>query len=196
MIHRRACIATLCVAVLAAPFAVGAQPAGRVARIGFLGPSPSSGGLILAFERGLRELGYVEGKNIVIERRYTDSAGEIDEKRLALLAAELVRLKPDVLVVSITEAALAARNATTTMPVVMANVGDPVASGLVASLACPGGNITGLSRPGRELIPKNLELLKGNGAPGGARGGSCEPDGSRTPGDADERQAGSRITGP
>jgi len=113
-----------------------------------------------AFEQGLRELGYVEGTNIIIERRYTDSAGNIDEKRLAVLAAELVRLNPDVLVVSITEAALAAKTATTTIPIVITNAGDPVRSGIVASLARPGGNVTGLSRISPEVIGKNLELLK------------------------------------
>jgi putative ABC transport system substrate-binding protein len=156
---RRALAMALVVGLVAAPV-VEAQQAGRVWRIGFLGPSPASGGLIQSFEHGLREVGYIEGKNIVIERRYTDAAGNIDEKRLALLATELVRLKPDVLVVSITEAALAAKKATTTIPIVMANVGDPVGTRLVASLARPGGNITGLSRLAPELIGKNLELLK------------------------------------
>jgi putative tryptophan/tyrosine transport system substrate-binding protein len=97
---------------------------------------------------------------VAIEYRYTASAGDIDE-RLPLLAAELVRLKPDVLVVSITVAALAAKSATTTtIPIVMVNVDDPVGSGLVASLARPGGNVTGLSRLTPELVGKNLALLK------------------------------------
>jgi putative ABC transport system substrate-binding protein len=154
-----ALVVALAVGLFAAPPTVEAQGAEKVQRIGFLGPSPSSGGLVQAFEQGLRELGYIEGKNVVIEHRYTDVAGNIDQ-RLPLLAAELVRLKPDVLVVSITEAALAAKNATTTIPIVMVNVGDPVGSGLIASLARPGGNVTGLSRLTPELIGKNLELLK------------------------------------
>ncbi len=144
--------------ILAAPCAAEAQP-GKIWRIGFLGPPPSAGGLLQAFQEGLRELGYIEGKNIAIEYRYTALAGDID-KGLPLLAAELVRLKPDVLVVSITVAALAAKNATTTIPVVMVNVDDPVGSGLIASLARPGGNVTGLSRLTPELTGKHLELLK------------------------------------
>ena len=160
--NRRAAalIVTLVLGLLTAFAGARAQPPDKVRRIGFLGPSPASGGLLQAFEQGLRELGYIEGKNVVIERRYTDAAGTIDEQRLVGLAAELVQLKPEVLVVSITEAALAAKKATTTIPVVMVNVGDPVGNGLVASIARPGGNITGLSRLAPELIGKALEILK------------------------------------
>jgi ABC-type uncharacterized transport system substrate-binding protein len=157
-IIRAAYAAALALGLLAAPLTADAQPE-KIGRIGYLGPSPSSGGLLQAFQEGLHELGYMEGKNVAIEYRYTASAGDIDE-RLPLLAAELVRLKPDVLVVSITVAALAAKSATTTIPIVMVNVDDPVGSGLVASLARPGGNVTGLSRLTPELIGKNLELLK------------------------------------
>jgi putative ABC transport system substrate-binding protein len=157
-IIRAAFIAALALGLLIAPLTADAQPE-KIGRIGYLGPSPSSGGLLQAFREGLLELGYIEGKNIAIEYRYTALAGDIDE-RLPLLAAELVRLKPDVLVVSITVAALATRNATTTIPIVMVNVDDPVGSGLIASLARPGGNVTGLSRLTPELIGKNLELLK------------------------------------
>ncbi len=157
-IIRAAFVAALALGLLIAPLTADAQPE-KIGRIGYLGPSPSSGGLLQAFREGLLELGYIEGKNIAIEYRYTTLAGDIDE-RLPLLAAELVRLKPDVLVVSITVAALATRNATTTIPIVMVNVDDPVGSGLIASLARPGGNVTGLSRLTPELIGKNLELLK------------------------------------
>ena len=157
-IIRAAFIAALALGLLIAPLTADAQPE-KIGRIGYLGPTPSTGGLLQAFREGLLELGYIEGKNIAIEYRYTALAGDIDE-RLPLLAAELVRLKPDVLVVSITVAALATRNATTTIPIVMVNVDDPVGSGLIASLARPGGNVTGLSRLTPELIGKNLELLK------------------------------------
>jgi putative ABC transport system substrate-binding protein len=105
---------------------------------------------------GLRDLGYVEGKNIVIE--YRSAEGNYD--RLPELAAELVRLKPDVLVTSATPGTLAAKQATTTIPIVMVDVGDPVGSGIVASFAHPGGNITGLTDLGLELYGKRLELLK------------------------------------
>jgi putative ABC transport system substrate-binding protein len=137
-----------------------AQPTASVRTIGFLGPPPSAGGLVQAFQQGLRELGYVEGQNIRIEYRYTDAPLQGDIDRMAQLAAELVRLKPDVLVVSITEAALAARSMTRTIPIVMANAADPVGAGLVSSLAHPGGNITGLTRLAPELVGKNLQILK------------------------------------
>jgi putative ABC transport system substrate-binding protein len=146
----------------------GAQPARNVRTIGFLGPPPSAGGLVQAFQQGLRDLGYVEGQNIRVEYRYTDVPLQGDLRRMRQLAAELVALKPDVLVVSITEAALAARDATATIPIVMVNVADPVAARLVASLAQPGGNITGLTRQSPDLIGKNLELLK-EAVPGTSR---------------------------
>ena len=105
---------------------------------------------------GLRDLGYVEGKNVVIE--YRSAEGNYD--RLAELAAELLRLKPDVLVTSATPATLAAKQATTTIPIVMVDVGDPIGSGIVTSFARPGGNITGLTDLSVELYGKRLELLK------------------------------------
>src|SRR5262245_15084257 len=105
---------------------------------------------------GLRDLGYVEGKNVVIE--YRSAEGNYD--RLPELADELVRLKPDVLVTSATPASLAAKQATTTIPIVIVDVSDPVGSGIVASFARPGGNITGLTDLGSELYGKRLELLK------------------------------------
>src|SRR4029453_521942 len=150
----------LTVCLVLAPLAAEAQQsAGNARRIGYLGPPPSTGGLLEAFQQGLRELGYIEGRNIIIEYRYTGSGRDMDT-RLPLLAAELVQLKPEVLVVSIDQAALAAKNATTTIPIVMVNVGDPVGHGLIASLARPGGNITGRSRMAPESTAKSLEILK------------------------------------
>ena len=136
---------------------VGAQPA-KIPRIGFLiAASPSSVSARLeAFRQGLRELGYVEGKKIVIEWRYAE--GKLD--RLPALAAELVRLKIDIIVTGAPATTRAAKEATVTMPIVMAQDTDPVANGFVASLARPGGNITGLSTFAPELSGKQLELLK------------------------------------
>jgi putative tryptophan/tyrosine transport system substrate-binding protein len=107
------------------------------------------------FRRGLRDLGYIEGKNILIEYRYVEGVAEFPN-----LIAELVRLKVDVIVVPNTAGAQAAKNATTTIPVIFTSVGDPVGTGVVASLARPGGNITGLSNLSPELSGKQLELLK------------------------------------
>ena len=135
-----------------APLATDAEQTARVPKVGFLGGAP----FIQAFDRGLRELGYTDGQNIVIEQM--SWAGQDEE--LPTLAAELVRRKVDLLVAGTTPRALAARNATTTIPIVMVNVADPVASGLVVSLARPGGNVTGLSRVSLDLIGKNLELLR------------------------------------
>jgi putative ABC transport system substrate-binding protein len=150
----------LVLSLVLAPLAAEAQTERNVRTIGFLGPPPSAGGLVQAFQQGLRDLGYVEGQNIRVEYRYTDVPLQGDIDRMAQLAAELVRLKPDVLVVSITEAALAARSLTRTIPIVMANAADPVGAGLVSSLAHPGGNITGLTRLAPELVGKNLQILK------------------------------------
>ena len=160
MTTRRAFIGTLAGGLLAAPLAAQAQPTRHVPTVGFFGPPPSAGGLVQAFQRGLRDLGYVEGQNIRIEYRYTDVALQGHPDLFPRLAAELVRLKPDVLVVSVTEAALAAKKATSTIPIVMVSVPDPVAAGLVASLARPGGNVTGLSRETHDLIGKTFQLLK------------------------------------
>jgi len=130
----------------------------KVPRIGFLSPGSLSSvtGRYEAFRQGLRELGYVEGKNIIIEPRYAE--GKVD--RLPPLAAELVRLKVDIIVTVTTPGVLAAKKATETIPIVFAGVGDPVRGGLVTSLARPGGNITGLSILSPELDGKRLELLK------------------------------------
>ena len=140
-----------------APFAEAQQPA-KIPRIGYLtGASISSvAANIEAFRQWLRDLGYVEEKNIVIEWRGAD--GNRDRQRA--LAAELVRLKPDVIVASSGGDTRAAKEATTTIPIVMAQADDPVASGFVASLAQPGGNITGLSQFSPELSGKRVELLK------------------------------------
>jgi putative ABC transport system substrate-binding protein len=133
-----------------------AQQPGNVPRIGFLTQAPPAAPLIEAFRQGLREHGYVEGKTIVIE--YRDAEGKPD--RLPSLAADLVRLKVNGIVVGGSEATLAAKNATTVIPIIMAGGSDPVGTGLVASLARPGGNITGASGFGPESSGKRLELLK------------------------------------
>ena len=134
-----------------------AQQTGKVFRIGFLDNSTAAGSAVLleAFRQELNKLGWIEGKNITIEYRFAE--GKFD--RLPDLAADLVRLKVDLIVVSGGQPALAARSATTTMPIVMANAGDPVAFGLVASLGRPGGNVTGLSSLVPELNSKRLEIL-------------------------------------
>ena len=135
-----------------------AQQPTKIPRIGHLATTslPLVPARIEAFRQGLRELGYVEGKNIVIEWRYAE--GKPD--RLPALAAELVRLKVDVIVTGGPAATRAAKEATSTIPIVMAQDSDPVGSGFVASLARPGGNITGLATLAPELSGKQLELLK------------------------------------
>jgi putative ABC transport system substrate-binding protein len=135
-----------------------AQEPTKTARVGFLAQVSSSviSARIDAFRQGLRDLGYVEGKNIFIERRFSD--GKAD--RLPGLAAELVRLKVDVIVSGGSTATRAAKEATSTIPIVMSQDNDPVGNGFVASLARPGGNITGLATLGSELSGKRLELLK------------------------------------
>ena len=135
-----------------------AQQPKKVARIGFLAPATRTGyqHYTDALLQGLRELGYVEGQNIVIEYRWADGNFE----RLPELAADLVRLKVDVIVAPGVQAVRAAKKSTTTIPVIFPTVGDAVASGLVASLARPGGNITGLTILSPELSGKRLELLK------------------------------------
>ena len=160
MVRGVALVAVLAVSLLAAPLAADAQQAGKVPRIGFLSlTSPSDRPPLLdAFRQRLRELGWVEGQNIVIDYRYAE--GRVD--RLPDLAAELVRLKVDLIVASVgTQGATAAKNATETIPIVMIAVRDPVGIGLIASLARPGGNVTGVSgSAGLEWVAKQLELLK------------------------------------
>jgi ABC-type uncharacterized transport system substrate-binding protein len=135
-----------------------AQQIGKVARIGFLDNSTASGIAVLseAFRQELSKLGWIEGKNLIIEYRFSEQKRE----RLPELAADLLRLNVDLIVTTGEPPALAAKKATTTIPIVMANAGDPVGSGLVASLARPGGNVTGLSNLGTELNSKRLEVLK------------------------------------
>jgi ABC-type uncharacterized transport system substrate-binding protein len=137
---------------------VEAQQPKKVPRIGVLAPFSAASGAnrLDAFRQGLRDLGYVEGKNITIEYRYTE--GELDQ--LPNLAVELVRLNVDVIVTGAISSVRAAKKATATIPIVFANVGDAVDSGLVASLARPGGNATGLTFFAPELDGKRLELLK------------------------------------
>ena len=145
---------TLALGILVAPLATDAQQVGTVPGIGVLGTYNSP--FWEAFRQGLRELGYVEGRTVGIEYRWAEGRSE----RFPGLAAELVRLKVDVIVTWGTQAAFAAKNATRTIPIVMASSGDPVGTGLVSSLARPGGNITGSSSLSLELEGKRLELLK------------------------------------
>jgi putative ABC transport system substrate-binding protein len=141
----------------AVPLATRAQQPAKPARIAWLGfSSPEAvGHLIDAFKQGLRELGHIEGKNVLFEFRWALGKAE----RLPDLAKELVALKPDVIVVTTTASALAMQHATTTIPIVMTSLDDPVASGLVKSLARPGGNITGFANLNVETQPKLIELL-------------------------------------
>jgi putative ABC transport system substrate-binding protein len=140
------------------PLPVGAQKAAKVPRIGYLGYSspPLERHLVEAFQQGLRNIGYVDGQNVALE--YRSAEGEL--QRLPALAAELVGLKVDVIVTLATPGALAAKQATNTIPIVVAAMADPVRDGLVASLSRPGGNVTGATFLGPELIPKRLGLLK------------------------------------
>ena len=155
---RRTFLGALASGLLAAPLAAQAQQPGKVYRIGMLErTSPATNAANFeAFRRGLRELGYVEGKNLVIEYRSADGRDE----RFAGLATELVRLNVDLILTRGTPAALAAKNATGTIPVVITGLADPVGQGIVASLARPGGNITGVSAIVTELYAKRVELLR------------------------------------
>src|SRR5690242_4516797 len=140
------------------PFAASAQQSGKIFRIAYLGTSsPSLERHVLdAFRQKLRELGHVEGENITIEYRWAEG----QDDRLPELAAELVRLKPDVIVTRGTPGTLAAKQATSTIPIVFASLGDPVNAGLVASYARPEGNATGFTFTGPELEGKRLQILK------------------------------------
>jgi len=157
-VNRRAFLRIVPCALLASPLAVKAQQAGKAYRIGFLGNSTAAleANLVGPFREGLRELGYVEGRNVQIEYRWAEGKYE----RFPELVAELVALKVDVLVTAGTPAALAVKRATTTIPLVMVAVGDPVGTGLVASLARPGGSMTGLTSIAPDLEGKRLELLR------------------------------------
>ncbi len=153
---RRAFLGTL--GLLAAPLVAGAQQAGRVFRVGFLASYAASADTPLfdSFRQGMRQLGYEEGRNVAYETRWAEGRLE----RLPGLAAELVALKPDTMLVATTPAAMAAKKATRTIPIVMTSVGDPVGTGLVESLARPGGNITGNTNMIGEMAGKRLEILK------------------------------------
>jgi len=155
---------------------VDAQQTGKIFRIGFLDPSTASGIAVLseAFRQEMRKLGWIEGKNIAFEYRFAENKGP---ERLPELAADLVRLKVDLIVVSGGgPQALAAKKATTTIPIVMTTSSDPVGEGLVASLARPGGNVTGLSGLAAELNTKRLEVLK-DAVPKLSRVGLLRPPG-------------------
>jgi len=153
---RKTIIVLWLVALTLAPFCLAeAQQPKKVPRIGFLGGASAENNLRI-LRQGLRELGYVEGKNFTVE--YLSSEAKFDQ--MPVLAAELVRLKVDVIVTQGTPAAVAAKNATKTIPIIMSGGTDPVATGLVQSLARPGGNITGVTIMNEELAGKRLELLK------------------------------------
>ena len=159
MNNRRNLVIALGAAALGVSLSSLAQaPAAKLVRIGLLGPGTASGDVnwAAALVANLRDLGYVEGTNLSVESRWADGKND----RLAELAAELVRLDVDVIVTFQTPAALAAKQATKTIPIVMVTAADPVATGLIASLARPGGNVTGMSGATSELTAKNLELIR------------------------------------
>ena len=158
MSNRRKLIIALGAGALAAPFVALAQQ-GKVWRVGFLSqrarPDSLDFDIFSPFAQGMRELGYIEGKNLIIEWRFADGKYE----RLTSLAAELVQSKVDVIVTAATLATGTAHKATTVIPIVMLNVGDPIGSGFIKSLAHPGGNVTGLTNIASELVAKQLEML-------------------------------------
>jgi putative ABC transport system substrate-binding protein len=164
--HRGALVVALALSSIAGPLAADAQRPEKLYRIGMLERTSTviNAANLDGFRQGLRELGYVEGKNFVIEYRSADGRDE----RFPSLATELVRLKVDLILTRGTPAALAAKNATGTIPVVITGVGDPVGQGVVASLARPGGNVTGLTTLVNELTAKRVELLR-ELVPGAAR---------------------------
>jgi putative ABC transport system substrate-binding protein len=157
-VNRRVFLGAVPLALLATPLAGEAQQAGKVYRIAFLGASSPAleSELVAAFRKGLRDLGYIEGQNIVIEYRWAE--GRYD--RYPAFVAEAVGLKVEVIVTEGTPAAIAAREGTSTIPIVMAVIGDPIAAGVVSSVARPGGNITGSTSMTPEIDAKRLELLK------------------------------------
>src|SRR3989337_2429729 len=148
----------LALGILATPLATQAQQAGKVHRIGFLGNSTAAleANLVGPFREGLRDLGYDEGRNVLIEYRWAEGKYE----RFPALIAELIALKVDVIVTAGTPATLAVKKATASVPLVMIAVGDPVGTGIIASLAHPGGNVTGLTSIAADLEGKRLELLR------------------------------------
>jgi ABC-type uncharacterized transport system substrate-binding protein len=172
---RRLVVFVCLLLTLLLPAVPEAQHTQKIFRIGLLDPSTASGSAVLweAFWQEMRTLGWIEGKNITVAYRSREEKSE----GLPELAADLVRLKVDLIVVSWTGAALVAKSATTTIPIVMTNAGDPVGDGLVASLARPGGNVTGFSTLGTELIGKRLEIVK-DAIPKLTRVGFLRPPGS------------------
>jgi putative tryptophan/tyrosine transport system substrate-binding protein len=150
------CIIMLTLGLLAMPLAAAAPPAAQMPRLGVLAPGTPSQPWVEVLRQGLRDLGYVESQNLIIEPRYAEGRDE----RLPELAAELVRLPVDIIVAGGSTAIRAAQDATRTIPIVMAAAGDPVGTGLITSLARPGGNITGVSLLSAELPGKRLEILK------------------------------------
>jgi putative ABC transport system substrate-binding protein len=157
--ERRTFITAMTGGLLTAPLAAEAQPAGKVYRIGLLEystPDPARQALWTVFRQRMRELGYVEGQNVIFEPRWAQD----DSDRLSKLAAELVGLKVDVIVTAATVSALAAKRATGAIPIVMATGADPMAVGLVANLRQPGGNVTGMTTINSELAAKRLEMLR------------------------------------
>jgi putative ABC transport system substrate-binding protein len=157
-VDRRAFLGALAGGLLAAPLAAEGQQSGKVYRVGLLEvvPAASNATNLAAFRQGLKELGYAEGQDLVIEYRSADGRPE----RFPALAEELVRLKVDLIVTRGTPAALAAKQATATIPIVMASSGDPLTTGLVASVAHPGANVTGLSAFATEIQGKQLDLVR------------------------------------
>jgi putative ABC transport system substrate-binding protein len=156
---RKLCSFALCSLLLAPSFSAEAQQPGKIPRIGYLvtsGDPTNPGPSVEAFRQGLQDLGYVEAKNILVEYRYSDGKSD----RIPSFVAELTQLKVDVLVVTNPPSIRAAKQATKTIPIVMVTTADPVATGIIDSLARPGGNITGFTRLTRELSGKRLELIK------------------------------------
>jgi putative ABC transport system substrate-binding protein len=161
MIMRAALAIALVFGLFVAPLDAAAQPATKVPRIGYLSPGTADPSYqapyrVEPFRRGLRELGYIEGQSVVVEYRYAGANPE----RLAEFAAELVNLRVDAIVTAATPGALAAKRATSTIPIVMVDPGDPVAAGLVQSMAHPGGNATALTSFAPDLAAKRLQLLR------------------------------------
>ena len=160
MLERRAFVRLAVLGVIAAPLAAEAQPAARTPRIGVLLPGAPAAAArnprMQAFYQSLREFGWVEGQNVVFERRYAEG----QYGRLSALATELARLNVDVILTASTPPAQAAKSATASIPIVILDPGDPVATGLVTSLAWPGGNVTGVSSIAPDLAAKRLEMLK------------------------------------
>jgi putative tryptophan/tyrosine transport system substrate-binding protein len=172
--NKKTLVSMFAVVILVFVHLAEAQQTGKIFRIGILDGSTASGSAVLleAFRQEMSKLGWIEGKSITFEYRFAEQKNE----RLPELAADLVRLKVDLIVVASRPTALAAKSATASIPIVMTNVGDPVGAGLITSLARPGGNVTGFSSLSPELITKRLEILK-DAVPKLARVGLLRPAG-------------------